>query len=302
MSGAVDEDVFQRGLADAEGLNFAGKGFDDVGDKAMAVLDFEADLLVHDGGIDMEFAANLSCQRLWIAGFQEDYIAADFSGERFGCAESDEVALVQDGEAIAALGFFHEMGSDDDGDALLVAEDSEVLPEVAAGAGIETGGRFIEEQDLGMVEQTFREFDAALHSAGEGFNVIVGTVEQSYAGENLVDTIFEVGATEAVEMSLMPQVFAGGEFGIDALGLKDDADVAAEGSGLVNGVEAGDGCAARSGDHQCGQNPEKRGLAAAVRTKQTEKLGGQDIKRNTIERAAVGVTVNQVADLNDGGS
>ena len=71
-----------------------------------------------------------------------------------------------------------------------------------------------------------------------------GAVEQSDAGEDLVDPLFQFVASQAVEVSLMPEVFVGGEFGIDALCLEDNADVAAERSGLVNGVEAGDGGAA----------------------------------------------------------
>src|ERR1700679_72965 len=116
-----------------------------------------------------------------------------------------------------------------------------------------------------MMEQAFGELDAALHSSGKSFHAIVTSVEQSDASQNFRNSSFEFGAAQTVKVSLMPQVFIGREFGIDALCLEDYADVAAQGSGLANGVEAGDGGAARSRDHEGGKNSEQSGLAAAVR-------------------------------------
>src|SRR5258708_19232060 len=124
------------------------------------------------------------------------------------------------------------------------------------GAGIEAGGGLVEKQSLRMVEQAFGELDAALHASGESFYAIVGTVEQSNAREDLVDARFQVGAAQAVEVSLMPEVFVGSEFGVNALSLEDDADMAAQGSGLANRVEAGEPRAPGSWDHSRRKNAE----------------------------------------------
>jgi hypothetical protein len=64
----------------------------------------------------------------------------------------------------------------------LIAEDLEILPEVAPRAGIKAGGGLVEEQNLGMMEQSLGELDAALHTSGKSFYAIGGAVEQSYAG------------------------------------------------------------------------------------------------------------------------
>src|ERR1035441_5484544 len=82
----------------------------------------------------------------------------------------------------------------------------------------------------------------------------------------------------------MPEVFVGGEFRIDALGLEDDANVAAQGSGLANGVQARDGGAAGGRDHERGKNAEESGLAAAVRTEETEEFSGVNFERDAVER------------------
>jgi hypothetical protein len=90
-----------------------------------------------------------------------------------------------------------------------------------------------------MMKQAFGELDAALHASGKSFHTIGRTVEQSNAREDFVDARFKFGTTQAIEVSLMPEVLVGRELEVNALRLEDDADVAAQGSGLANGVEAG---------------------------------------------------------------
>ncbi len=123
-------------------------------------------------------------------------------------------------------------------------------------AGIETGGGLIEQQNFGMMQQALGEFDAALHAPGKSFHVIGGAVEQSHAGQNLVDAGFEFSPAQAVKVSLMPEVLVGGQLEVDALRLKDDADMAAQCSGLANGVKAGNRGAAGRGNHERGKNAE----------------------------------------------
>ena len=102
-----------------------------------------------------------------IVNFEKHDISANLRFQVERRAEGDELAFVQDGEAIAVLGLFHEMGGDEDGDAFLIAERLEILPEVAARAGVEAGGGLVEQQNRWGVNQAFCELDAALHASGE---------------------------------------------------------------------------------------------------------------------------------------
>jgi len=110
----MDENIFESGLAHAERLDFSRECLYDFGNEVVSIFNFEAHTLVHDGGIDLKLSANAIGQRLWIAGLQQNYIASNFAGQGFGRSERYQVAFVQDGEAVAALGFFHQMGGDDD--------------------------------------------------------------------------------------------------------------------------------------------------------------------------------------------
>jgi hypothetical protein len=63
MAGAVNENVFQAWLAYTDSLNFSRKGFDQAGDKAMAVFHFDShlmgsELVSHYRGVDAEATAD----------------------------------------------------------------------------------------------------------------------------------------------------------------------------------------------------------------------------------------------------
>jgi hypothetical protein len=109
---------------------------------------------------------------LRVARFEQDDVAADLAGQCLGRAERHQVAFIQDGQPVAAFGFFHQVGGHDDGDALLIAQDLQVLPKIAPGARIEAGGGLVEQQNLGMMKQTLGKLDAPLHASGESFHAI----------------------------------------------------------------------------------------------------------------------------------
>ena len=50
----------------------------------MSVFDFEADLIIHDGGVDLKFAANAVGQGLRVARFEQNDVASDLASERLG--------------------------------------------------------------------------------------------------------------------------------------------------------------------------------------------------------------------------
>ena len=111
-------------------------------------------------------------QRLRVARFEQNHIAADFAGQGLRRAQRHQISFVQNGEPIAAFGFFHQMSRDDDRDALLIAKNLKILPKIAAGAGIEPGSRLVKQQNLGMMQQSLGQFDAALHASGKSFHAI----------------------------------------------------------------------------------------------------------------------------------
>src|SRR3982074_1805771 len=96
----------------------------------------------------------------------------------------------------------------------------------------------------------------------------------------------------------MPKVFVGGEFGVDALGLEDDADVAAQRSGLADGVEAGDRGTAGGGHHKRRKDAEEGSLAAAVRAEKAEQFSGANVERDALKCGAVLIAMDEIANGN----
>ena len=192
------------------------------------------------------------------------------------------------------------MSGDEDGDVLLIAQHREVLPEVAPGAGIEAGGGFVEQQDAGMMQQSFGQFEAALHAAGESLDAFLGAIRQADAAEHFLNALFQGGPAQAVKMSLMPQILGGRELDVDALGLEDDADLAAQAAGSCAASQPMIGGAAAAGNHQRGENAKQRGLAAAIGPEQAEQFCGAHVEGDAVQRGAVPIAMDQILYGNNG--
>ena len=78
-------------------------------------------------------------------GIEQDDVAADFAFQFCGSAESHQISLIHDGKAVAAFGLFHQMRRDQNGNVLLVAQDLQILPEIAPGTGIKPRGRLVQQ-------------------------------------------------------------------------------------------------------------------------------------------------------------
>ena len=170
------------------------------------------------------------------------------------------------------------MSGHDDGDALLIAQLLQVLPQIAARAGIEAGGRFIEQQDAGPVHQSFGQLDAALHAPGKSLDFLFGAIRQSHALQHLGDALLQHGPSQAVQMALMPEVFGCGQFDVNALGLEDHSDAAADFIRLPGRIETCNQRSASGWQHQRRKDSEQRCLSAAVRPKQGKNLAGTHVK------------------------
>src|SRR5258708_27854756 len=223
VAGAADENVFESGLAYGNCLDLSGKGFDDFRDEAVCAFALHAHLIFQNGSVYVKAGADsFGEQSRIMCRDEQNHVSPDLAFQLRGCAQRHQIAVVHDGEAVAALGLFHEVRGDQHGNVFFVAQGGEVLPEIAAGAGIEAGGWFIEQQHSGMVQQSLGQFDAALHSARERFYKFSGTIREADPGKNFLNALFQRCPPKTIEMSLMPEILAGGEFQVDALRLKDD--------------------------------------------------------------------------------
>src|SRR5579883_1037311 len=179
MSGAIDEHVLECWLADRNRLNLTGEGFDHIGDEAMSLIALEANFAVVEyGGFNAVTLRDAYGQLLRIfTRFEQQHVTANFVFQFSGRTKCNELAFAQYGKAVASLGFFHEVRGDDYGYALLIAENGEVLPEVAAGTRIKASGRLVQEKHRGMMKQALRQFETSLHASGKCFGSIIRAID-----------------------------------------------------------------------------------------------------------------------------
>ena len=98
---------------------------------------------------------------------QRQLLLAELAHQLGLVLDQDELALVDDADAIGhLLGLFDVVRGEDDGDAAL-AQASHQLPHVAAQLNVDAGGRLVEEQDLRFVRQRLGDHHAPLHAAGQ---------------------------------------------------------------------------------------------------------------------------------------
>ena len=97
------------------------------------------------------------------------------------------LARVHHRHAVAALGLVHEVGRQEDRDALLARQPDQQLPEAVARHRIDAGGRLVEDQHLGFVKhgdgQREPLADAQRQALGQG----VGHRLQAEVGQQLLD-------------------------------------------------------------------------------------------------------------------
>ena len=141
---AGDEDVFEGRLAEGDRLDVGREGFDQSGDPLVSVGLLQAEGAVDDFGFALEALADAGGEFRGAFGLDRDGVAAERGAESLRRIERDKPPLVHDRDAVGSIGFVEQVSRQDDRRSLALADLPKVLPEVAAGARVEAGARFVE--------------------------------------------------------------------------------------------------------------------------------------------------------------
>ena len=166
-AGDLHEYVFESGGAQVHRTNqaSAGEGFNQGRNELMASGEFDAEAVFKDLRGDLKTLLNGGGERPGVVGREGDDIRADAGLEGGWGVAGGESALIHDGQAIAVLGFIHEVSGEEDRYSIGFADGAEMLPEINACGRIEAGGGFIKKQEARAGEQALGEFNPAAHSA-----------------------------------------------------------------------------------------------------------------------------------------
>jgi hypothetical protein len=138
------------------------------------------------------------------------------------------------------VGFVEVMGREDDRRAVPGAQPQDVFLQVGAVVRVQAGGRLVEEEQLGGVDQPHRDVEPAPLAAGEGGHRAVGDAAQ-------VERVDELGGadprgphTHPVAAALAHQLVATALAVAGAVALADVADAHTDRSLVAGDVVAGD--------------------------------------------------------------
>src|SRR5712691_1749986 len=100
-----------------------------------------------------------------VARVDEDVVLDEVALDVVGCAERDDLALVDDADAVGDLRLFEVMGGEEDRRAARAADLREMLPERPPARHVKARRRFVEEEDLRFMQEAAHDLELAAHAA-----------------------------------------------------------------------------------------------------------------------------------------
>ncbi len=154
--------------------------------------------------------------------------AGDAPFQLVGRPLGDEAAVVEHGDAVGELvgelvGLVEVLGGEKHGGPRTdqLADD---LPHGSAAAGVEPGGRFVEEDEPGVTDEGHRQVEPASHASRVGGCRPPGGVGQVEAVEQLVDPSAAWATLEVVKVGHQHEVLGAREQVVDRRELAGDPD------------------------------------------------------------------------------
>ena len=219
----------------------------------------------------------------------------DFSSPRR--ALGDHLAVVDDGHPLAQLvGLLQVLGAEQHGGAAGHQRPDDV-PHLVAAAGVEAGGRLVEEQQVGGDDDAGGDVEPAPHAAGVVLHGAVGGVHEPERLEQLDRPRLRRGVGEAEQPTEQGQVLATGDLVVDRGQLPGEAHPAADLVGLGDDVVAEHRRAAGGGLQQGGEHPDGGGLAGPVRAEDAVDAAPTDREVDAVDRPRLPEPLDQAGGL-----
>ena len=214
--------------------------------------------------------------------------------EAISCAggpEADHPAVVDDGDPIAEpFGLLHVMRRQDNRPPRSL-ELLDEIPELAAGLRIESGGRLVEKQEVGIADQGNRQGEALFLPARQRHDARVALFLELDQGNQFVGR-----RTSSVEAAEEPQRLDDrqlvGELGV----LQLDAEPLAQLLGIRGPAQAEDLDVASVRHGEPLADLDRRRLAGAVRAQQPEALAGGDVEVDAVDGNDLLVSLAKITD------
>ena len=218
----------------------------------------------------------------------------------------EQAAGIHHDDLVEALRLVHVGGGDQYGHAGSAGADAgDQIPELPAGERIDAGRRFVEDQQVGVVQQGAAQAELLLHAARQLAGRAVGKGGEAGGLQQVGDAALALGGVQAEEAAEELEVFGDAEVCVEvaAQTLRHIGDARLEGgaASAVGNVGAEDVDVALLDFLGGGDQAEQGRFADAVRADHRDAGSGGDVERGVLQRHRSAIAVPH-AGQRDGGS
>lgn len=195
-----------------------------------------------------------------------------------GAERPDRAARDHRDPVAQLVGLGHVMGGEQDGGAT-GPQIGDRTAQIARRHRVDTDGRLVEEEDIGLVQQTAGDVQTLPHPARVALDTFPLPVGQADQVEEFGDPALLLAWFDPVQLGEVAQVVEGGEPVVQApVAAEDVTDPAAYGHGVGRHVMAEDTSRAGGGQQQGVEHLDGRGLARTVGAEQSEQLAARHLE------------------------
>ena len=165
---------------------------------------------------------------------------------------------------------------------------------------IETDGRLVENEEVGLVHHGIGKADALAVAFRETADDFFSHVRQTAKFQNIADALIQASAGDAFESSAVAQKLAHPHVEVERNIFRHVTDVLAGAQRFSENIEARHGGTARRGRKEAREHAHRGGLARAVRTQKSHDLALLDFKIDAVHRRGGTELFDEVFDLDHG--
>ena len=169
-------------------------------------------------------------------------------------------------------------------------------PELAPGHRVDTCGRFVEQQQVGLVHQGGGQHQLLLHAAGEELGLPVGELGQPHAPQQCLGPRPSFGTGDPADGGEEVQVFGHREVGVHREPLAHVADPRRDCVRLLRDRATVHLGVTGVGVEHGGEHPDQRRLARSVGAEQTEHRTERDLKVQVVDSHGLAERAPQATD------
>src|SRR6266550_974146 len=178
MPGELQENVVEAGPTERDGIDAHRELAHQAWQERGAVGHLDPERAIGGERSYAEPLLDLPGGRGNVGHLQRDQITANTALELGGRSQGDDPTLVDDRDPITELRLVHVVRGHEERYALAAPQLVQVVPDVLPRLRVESEGRLVEEQDLGVVEHPAGDLEPTLHPARERADERVRSIRQ----------------------------------------------------------------------------------------------------------------------------